>query len=154
MRPFRFRAATALDFRKRLEDDARAMLTRAQNAASVADSRLLSVQNQLENAQAQLISIQQQSSPIWLIHWHRSWILRRAQEVGSCRQEVALAHAVVAKATEVLREAHKKRRALERLRDRLAARHAREMERQELADMNELATMRYLVARGESKEQE
>jgi hypothetical protein len=39
------------------------------------------------------------------------------------------------------------------LREKLAARHARDVERQELADMNELATMRFLIAASERKEQ-
>lgn len=153
MRPFRFRAVRALELRQRLEDDARLMLTRAQNAVTLADRRLAAARAALDEAGAQFADAQQQGAPGWLIRWHQSWILRQSREVDVCRQHAATAQGIVAKATAVLREAHKKRRALERLRDRLAERHARESERQELAHMNELATVRYLIAGIQQKEQ-
>ncbi|MGE3508783.1 MAG: flagellar export protein FliJ [Vicinamibacterales bacterium] len=153
MRPFRFRAEGALELRRKREDDARLVLTRAQNVAAVAETSVVSARAALDDAGSRLSSIQTQGAPIWLIDWHRSWILKRTRELDTCRQRAATAHAVVAQATGVLNDAHKKRRVLERLRDRLAARHAREADRQELAQMNELATMRYLMARRDIKEQ-
>lgn len=153
MRQFRFRAAGALDLRKKLEDDARLVLTRAQNAAAMADAGLVTARAELEDAGVRLVSVQTTGAPVWLIDWHRSWILKRSRDADVCRQRAAAAHAIVAQATAILREAHKKRRVLERLRDRLATRYARDVERQELAQMNELATMRYLIARDERKEQ-
>lgn len=153
MRPFRFRAASALDLRKRHEEAAQLMLTRAQNAAALADRKLVTARAALDHASTQLAVAQREGAPGWLIGWHRSWILRQSRDVDVCHQHVATAQSIVAKATEVLREAHKKRRVLERLRDRLAARHARALQAEELAHMNELATMRFLTARAEHKEQ-
>lgn len=153
MKAFRFRAASALELRKRHEDTARLVLTRAQNVASVADQRLAVARTSLDDARAQLLAVQSAGAPAWLIGWHRSWIVQRSRDVDTCEQHAATAQSMVAKASAVLREAHKKRRVLERLRDRLAARHARVVEQQELAHMNELATMRYLIARAEYKEQ-
>lgn len=152
MRPFRFKAAGALDLRKRLEEDARLMLTRAQNAAAMADQMLAAARAARDHACAQFAAVQQQGAEGWLIRWHQSWILRQAREAGVCQQHAAMAHGIVAKATAVLHEAHKRRRVLERLRDRLAERHRRAVERQELAHMNELATVRYQIARAEQEE--
>ena len=154
MRPFRFRAESALELRRKHEDDARLLLTRAQNAAATADDRLAAARRRVAAASAALSSVQTHGAPIWLIDWHRSWILKHSREAAACQMEATVAHGVVAKATDALRIAHRKRRVLERLRDRLKARYVREANRQELAQMNELATMRYLIAHGERKEQQ
>lgn len=153
MRPFRFRAESALDLRRKHEDDARTLLARAQNAAALAEARLVTARTAVSEASARLIAVQTEGAPIWLIDWHRSWILKQSRDADRCQQHATSANGVVSQATQALHEAHKKRRVLERLRERLAARHAREAERQDLAQMNELATMRYLIAAGERKEQ-
>ncbi len=153
MRPFRFRAESALELRRKHEDEARRQATHAQNAAAMADERLAAAQAQADQAGAHLIDVQSHGAPIWLIDWHRSWILKQSREVADCRLQAATAHATAARASAALHEAHRKRRVLERLRERLQARHAREADRQELAQMNELATMRYHIAHGERKEQ-
>lgn len=153
MRPFRFRAESALDLRKKHEDDARQVLARAQNVAAMADAKLEDARAQVTRASVELVTVQTQGAPAWLINWHRSWILKRSRDADACQQQAVTAHGVVTQATLLLREAHKKRRVLERLRDRLATRHARAVERHELAEMNELATMRFLVTQREQKEQ-
>ena len=153
MRPFRFRAERALELRRKLEDEARLVVVRAQNTAAMADARLETAQREEHDAGAQLVEVQAQGAPAWLIGWHRSWILKKSRETAICQQHAATAHGVVQQAATVLQDAHKKRRVLERLRERLAARHARESERQDLAHMNELAMTRYLVTATERKEQ-
>lgn len=154
MRPFRFRAASALDLRKKQEDDARLALGRAQNTAAVAASRLETARAHAETAGVQFVTLQEEGAQAWLISWHRSWIAQQARVVESRRRELAQATAAVTTALEIVREAHKQRRVLERLRDRLAARHARALERYELNQMNELAGLRYLTAAAERKEQQ
>lgn len=152
MRPFRFRAESALTLRRQHEDQARTLATRAQNAAAVADEALATARTCVDHASAALVAVQTHGAPIWLIDWHRSWIVKQSRDADACHTRAMTAHEVAAKAAEVLREAHRKRRVLERLRDRLRVRHAREVDRLELAQMNELATMRYLIAQDEHKE--
>ena len=154
MRPFRFRAASALDLRKKHEDDARQALARAQNAAAVADAALAADRQRVAEAAGQLAQVQSLGAQAWLIGWHRSWILKQARDADASRRQAAAAASAVGAASDVVREAYKTRRVLERLRDRLAARHARETERQDLNQMNELAGMRYLAAAGERREQQ
>lgn len=154
MRPFRFRAASALDLRKKQEDQARLALGRAQNAAALAEAQLETAQTHAASASARLVALQEEGAQAWLISWHRSWIAQQARVVETRRRELAHATAVVTTAGETVREAHKQRRVLERLRDRLAARHARALERYELNQMNELAGLRYLAAAAERKEQQ
>lgn len=153
MKAFRFRAASALDLRKKQEDDARLRERHAQNAASVAASAAETARVRLAAAQAALAAVQAQGTPAWLIGWHRSWIVRQSNAAETTRREADKAAAAAAHAAEVTRDAYKKRRVLERLRDRLAARHARDVERVELNEMNERAGVRYLAALADQKEQ-
>ena len=153
MRPFRFRAASALDLRKKQEDEARLALGRAQNAAAMADAQLQTARDHAAGAGARLVALQEEGAPAWLIGWHRSWIVQQTRVVET-RRDVVMATAAVTEAGEIVRTAFRQRRVLERLRDRLAARHARAMERHELNQMNELAGLRYLAAAAERKEQQ
>lgn len=153
MKPFRFRAASALDLRKRQEDEARAREHHAQKVASVAASAAENARLRVAAAQAGLAAVQSTSAPAWLIGWHRSWIATQTKAADAARREADKAALAAAHAAEITREAFKKRRVLERLRDRLAARHARDAERLDLSQMNELAGMRYLAAIADQKEQ-
>jgi flagellar export protein FliJ len=153
MRPFRFRAASALDLRKKQEDEARLALGRAQNAAAMAEAQLQTARDHAAGAGARLVALQEEGAPAWLIGWHRSWIVQQTRVVETRRRDVAMATAAVTEAGEIVRNAFRQRRVLERLRDRLAARHARAMERHELNQMNELAGLRYLAVAAERKEQ-
>lgn len=154
MRPFRFRAASVLDLRKKHEDEARIALGRAQNAAALAESQLQMARHHAEGAVARLVALQEEGAPAWLIGWHRSWIAQQWRVVEVRSRDVALATAAVTKAGDAVRDAHRQRRILERLRDRLAARHARAVDRHELNQMNELAGLRYSAAASERKEQQ
>jgi flagellar export protein FliJ len=153
MGPFRFRAASALDLRKRQEDLARQALVRAQNAASLAEAACDMARRHADEARARLVALQEQGAPAWLIGWHRSWIVQQGRELEARRHTVALATATLRTAQETVRGAHVTRRVLERLRDRLARRHAQAAERYELTQMNELAGQRYLTAAAARKEQ-
>ena len=154
MRPFRFRAASALELRKKQEDQARLALGHAQKVAALTAARLETALGQVAESGVRLAGVQAQGAPAWLIGWHRSWIVKQSRDVDVCRREAGIAAAAAAQAGDVVREAHKKRRVLERLRERLSARHAREIERQDLQHMNELAGLRYLIGAAERKEQQ
>jgi flagellar FliJ protein len=153
VRPFRFRAARVLELRQQREDDARVTLVKAQHAASSAEGRVRAAEEEADGAVRALDATQRRGAPAWLIGWHRSWIARTTEEADLSRREAAVAAARVAQAEAALREAHKERRVLERLRDRLAARHARELARFEMNQMNELAGRRYQAAATDRKEQ-
>ncbi len=154
MRAFHFKAAKALELRRRREEDATLALVKAQHLASSADVRLRAAQDSAVGAAQRLDEVQREGAPAWLLGWHRSWIVRKTEEADVSRRDAAVAAAKVAVAEGTLREAHKQRRVLERLQDRLAERHAREGVRLELKDMNELASTRYAAAAADRKERE
>jgi hypothetical protein len=116
--------------------------------------RLRAAQDTVAAAASEHDGVQRQGAAAWLLGWHRSWIVRKSEEADVSRRDVAVAASMVAQAEATLRDAHKERRVLERLQDRLAARYARDLVRLELKEMNELAGTRYATAAAERKEQQ
>lgn len=119
------------------------MLVKAQHLASTAAVRQRAAVDAVVAAASALDEIQRQGAPGWLIGWHRSWILKADEDRRASERDLAAARSKVAEAEGALRLAHRDRRVLERLRDRQATRHARELARHELNDMNELAVTRF-----------
>src|SRR5581483_44574 len=153
MRPFRFRAAAALEIRRKQEDQARIALQRAESALQTAHSGLRAAMDAESDAKDALCAAQSAGTPAYLIGWHRSWIVNRQSEVEVQRLNVAKAGALVARETAILRDAHRKRRTLERLRDRSWRKYQVEAARQDVRDMNDLAGLRYIARLAEDGEQ-
>ena len=143
MKPFRFRAHAALDVRKRIEEDARKALSIAEEAARQADAHAVGATRAKCIAQDTLASAQQSGMSGGEIGWHRSWITRQRLEVDARRRDAAASAATVERAAASVRTAHQQRRTLERLRDRMAARHRLAAARHEQRDIDELAGLRF-----------
>jgi len=145
MTPFRFRAHAALDVRKRIEEDARKTLSMAEDAARLADARAAGASRAQRIAEDTLASAQQSGVSGVELGWHQSWITRQRLEVDARRRDAATSAATVARAAASVRTAHQRRRTLERLRDRMAARHRVAAARHEQRDIDELAGLRYVA---------
>src|SRR5690349_15150998 len=143
MRPFRFRAAAALDFTRKQEDDARTALTRAEIAHTEAEARLRTIGDSARQAEEALVGAQRAGASGWLIGWHRSWIARQHADADAQRQHVAACTDAVARATAVVRDAHRRRRTLERFRDRAWRRYQTEATRHDARQMDALAGSRH-----------
>lgn len=153
MRPFRFRAEVALDLRRKQEQDARvalAALERAQQDADACAARAMSV---VGDAQRSMTDAQREGATGWQIDWHRSWIVKCRVDADAHRARAADAAAAVARQAVVVRDAHRKRRTLERLRDRAWRKYQVDAGREDLRDMNNLAGMRHLARAGDHGEQ-
>jgi flagellar export protein FliJ len=143
MRPFRFRAAAALDLQIKEEDRARQRLAEAQSAYEATQQRASDAQRAARDAAEQSIVTASQGAEGWRLSWHQSWIHRLRLEADACQRATAVSAATVATATASVHIAHRKRRTLERLRDRAMQRYRIESERQHSRDMNELASLRF-----------
>jgi len=145
MRPFRFRALAALELRRKQEDEARVALGEAERVLRAAEAQWQSALAASSQAGEQLSLAQTHGATGALISWHRSWILSCRLVADQRRARVADATVAVEKQMQVVRDAHRKRRTLERLRDRAWRKYQVDAGREELRDMNGLAAMRYLA---------
>jgi len=149
MRPFRFRAAAGLVMRRKQEDVARQELARAETARQRAEDRARAAEQAAARAADAAVDARRAGTEGWRLEWHQSWISRKRLEADAGRQAAAVSAEATDRATAAVQLAHQRRRALERLRDRAWRRHQLEAGRQELRDMNELATLRHVSQRGE-----
>lgn len=145
MRPFRFRAAAALDLRRKEEDSARLQLAQAQMLLQQANQRVVDADHEMAEAVAQLITTQSGGTEAWRISWHQSWIRRRRLEAEACRRAVTVSATLADRAAAAVSIAHQKRRVLERLRERALERHRQTADRHATNEMNLLANLRYLA---------
>jgi flagellar export protein FliJ len=143
--PFRFRAQAALDLRQKEEDAARKRLVEAERASRDASARVDEARARVGQAAESLVSSQSEGAPAWFLGWHRSWMTKQRLEVDARSRDAAVSAAAAERATASVLDAHKRRRTLERLRDRLRHRHAAEAARRERRDMDDLAVLRFLA---------
>jgi flagellar export protein FliJ len=145
MRAFRFRAAAALDLRRKEEESARLRLAKAQNDLHSAQQRVADADRAAFEASAQLTTAQSGGTEAWRISWHQSWIRRQRLEADACRRTVAVSATIAERAAASVSIAHQKRRVLERLRERALERHRQTADRHATNEMNELANLRFLA---------
>jgi flagellar export protein FliJ len=145
MRPFRFRAQAALDLRITQEEAALRVLARAQNDADRARARVDEARESVAAADRQFQFSQHEGLSGSLLGWHRSWIAKQRLEVDARKREAAISAVAVDRAAASVRDTHRRRRTLERLRDRSRRAYDLEAGRQDTREMNMLAGLRYLA---------
>lgn len=142
---YRFRAAAALDMRRKQEDTARIALAVAENAVLVATERARDARERVSDEGRKLVEVQHEGTEAWRVQWHRAWIEKQRSEAAARARDVAARAAEARAATDAAGEAMKKRRVLERLRDRSWHKHQKDVHDQHVRDMNELATLRFVA---------
>jgi len=149
MRPFRFRAQAALDLRLKQEEQALRALAKARDTAARADARTENAIGAVSHADRAFEDAQREGVSGNLIGWHRSWIAKQRLEVDARKREAAISAAIVERAAASVRDTHRQRRTLERLRDRSRRGYDLEVGRQDTREMNMLAGLRYLAHAGQ-----
>lgn len=145
MANFRFRAAAALDLRRKQEDAARLEVAKAEMAVMAANERSRDARTRVDDEGDRLVHIQQDGTESWRVLWHRAWLERQRREAEARAAELQARTQEAARAAQLARDAMKKRRVLERLRDRAWHRFQRTQHEQHVRDMNELATLRFVA---------
>ncbi len=140
---FRFRAAAALEVRRRQEDAALTECTRKDGLKRAADDQCLTIEARRRDAAQALIDAQAQGQDSSTQGWHRNWITRLSAAAVAAAGDAAAAAQAVEQARRVWREARKKRLVLERLRDRAWRRFRHEETRREQLVIDELARVRF-----------
>ena len=143
MRPFKFRAAAALDIRRKAEDAAALELARKDASFRQVEASLQSAERARETALADQHAQSQRGIDIATLFWHRNWIVRLQATVVDLRADVNTAQQAVLVARQAWQLAKRRRLSLERLRDRAQARHRADEQREELKVIDELARVRF-----------
>lgn len=154
MAVFRFRAAAALEVRRRQEDDAQAECLRKEALKLAAVRRCDEIAEQRRQAAEALMNSERQGEDFSTQTWHRNWITGLAATAQSAAGDVAKATHAVEQARRVWQEARKKRLVLERLRDRAWRRFRHEEAQREQRVIDELARVRFTtraMSEGSSK---
>ena len=143
MRPFRFRAAAALEIRRRDEDAAAAVLARNEANYRAIEARCHDAERARTAALAEQAAQPTRGIDVATLFWHRNWIVRLQAVVSDLRLELRAAADGVTTARQAWQFARRRRLALERLRDRALARHRADAQREELKVIDELARVRF-----------
>jgi flagellar export protein FliJ len=150
MARFRFRAAAALDWRRRQEDAAAAQLARAESAFRAATDALEAARASRAEAQQASACAERQGIDAASLEWHRNWISYWSATIARRALDTTRAAAVASDARRVWHEARRKRLALERLRDRALQRHRQAEARLEQIVLDEIGRLRHLAAAAET----
>ncbi|MFP5221672.1 MAG: flagellar export protein FliJ [Acidobacteriota bacterium] len=142
-RPFRFNLQKVLDYRVQVEDQAKQALSKAEQAHQAARAVVEHIQSCLAaHLEAMSQGGAQSAAEIWL---GQNYAKRLAGDLTLARHnEARLAQDVILRRQELVDRA-KERKLLEKLKETQAARHAREEDRKEQAEFDEMATLRYQV---------
>lgn len=146
MSDFRFRAAAALELRRKQETDAGTALARAEAELRASEQLSAQAETARRAAQQRLMSVERHGSDVTTLLWHRNWIVRLSNDLTERRRQVSLLSEAVRKAEQHWRQARQRRLALERMHERALRRFKQEQLRQELKVIDELARLRYVTA--------
>ena len=153
MKPFRFRAARVLEWRAAAADAARGAFVRAHESAREAGEHVEAAEARCSDATQALR--EELASPIDVdtIGRHRSWIDHQRAAVAACQLTHDERVAAAAAAADALRDARRRVKVLERLRDRALRRHAVAVRRQETQRLDEFAVQQFVRSRAHGEEE-
>lgn len=144
MKRFVFRAQAALDLRQREEDEATRALLAAESRERAALEAWMRATADMEASLRRARDVEGEASAIAPRLWHRNWIAALRQVIDRCALELEQRRAEVADATARRVDAARRRKSLERLRERALARWQDEARREEQKAIDELATVRFV----------
>jgi flagellar export protein FliJ len=145
MATFKFRAAAALDWRRRQEDAAAVHLAAAEAALRAATADREAAEQVRAGARRQADAGHRQGTDGATLAWHRNWIVYCGTVVAARMSTVECRIAELTDAKRRWYEARQRRLALERLRDRALQRFRQEQDRLEMKMLDEVARLRYLA---------
>lgn len=145
MARFVFRVQVALDLRRRQEDEAK-------KALAVAESKKLEAErhrDEVRRAIAQTLSrgreAEDRAGDVTLRVWYRNWIAAQRLELERREQVVVQRDADARQAVTVAQEAYRKRRMLERLRERAHTTFLVDERREEQKVFDDLGSLRFSI---------
>jgi flagellar FliJ protein len=145
MAKFVFRVQAALDMRRKQEDEAKQALASAETRKREAEARRDEAHQALQSTLDRATQAEHEAGDVHARQWYRNWIVAQRQELERRRTVVAARDADVRQATAVAQDAYKKRRILERLRDRSHATFLDAERREEQKMFDEIGSLRFSI---------
>jgi flagellar export protein FliJ len=140
---FRFRGARILDWRRVQADAARVAFVRATESVREAAARVADADAQIERAWRDYQTALASPHDIGTVVGYRNWIGKQREHAAACRRQHDERRAVADQAAGVLQTAMRHVKVMERLRDRARRRHLDAERRQEMKELDQLATLQY-----------
>lgn len=144
MKPFRFRAEPILAWRRRLADEARVAVVRANESVRAAVQHVADAEARSSRAADDFRRAVAAYTDIETIVRHRNWIDREQAHAAASRVRRDQRQREADAALDVLQRAMRHVRVLEKLRDRAWRRHQNLERRQDMKALDELATQRFV----------
>jgi flagellar export protein FliJ len=145
MAKFVFRVQAALDLRRRQEDEARHALALAEAGKRDAEHRRDEVRHAMEETWARGRAVEERAGDVTLRVWYRHWIAAQRLELARREQVVVQRDAEVRDAVRQAQDAHRRRRMLERLRERAHAAFVDGERRDEQKVFDDLGSLRFSI---------
>lgn len=148
MRRFVFRAQAALDFRRRLEDDAKRDLAAANAAVDEAQASLDESIGRREQGLQEAGRHHAQATDVASLEWYRNWIGEQRREVARREERLATRRSAAAEARDKLTKARVDVRVLEKLHDRARRAYDADVGREEQKQIDWLGVLRSFTRPG------
>jgi flagellar export protein FliJ len=148
---FRFRGARILDWRRVQADAARVAFVRATESVREAAARVAAADDQTERAVSEYKTTMASPHDIGTLLRYRNWIGKQREHAAACRRQHDERRAVADQAAGVLQTAMRHVKVMERLRDRARRRHLDAERRQEMKELDQLATLQYARRMSETR---
>jgi len=143
MRTFRFRLEAALDLRRRQDADAQRARSVALLTLQAAEADMRAGEASLNEAMARAHEEQSRGCDGVTLAWHRNWIARWRIVTSERRSVVVERQAALQAADAKAREARRRFKSLDRLRERAWDAYAAECQRIEQQEMDAFGVMRH-----------
>lgn len=147
MKPFVFRAQAALDLRRKEEDAALRVVADAERREREADAVVAAARDALEHGLVQGRDEDARPGELTLKLWYRNWIIGQHRVVDRAVREQKARRQEREAAAALALVAQRKRKALERLRERAEAAWQRADAREAQIAIDELAGVRFVRSR-------
>ena len=147
MAKFVFRVQAALDLRRKQEDEAKRALALAEAQRRDAERCRDEVQQEMERTCARGREVEDRAGDVTLSVWYRNWLTAQRLELERRQRVLVQRDADVRGAVKQAQEAYRKRRMLERLRERSQTAFLDGERRDEQKVFDDLGSLRFSVNR-------
>ena len=147
MKAFVFRAETVLRLRRRADEQAQQALAFAEQRVRQAEGALLAAEQSVRDQCERSAQVDRESQTLDLAIWYRNWIQKLRHDVEWKRRLLRERRIEADDARVRAQDAHRKLRAIEKLKERLWSAHGVRERSEEQQALDELGSQQYVNRR-------